>query len=54
MEDSLRFGKYKDWAVEDVIDHDPGYLEWAIENNVIELDSDAYETLQIEVRSREE
>ena len=24
----MRFGKYKGWLIEDVLDHDPQYLEW--------------------------
>ena len=35
--DKLDFGKYKDMTVEDVIDEDPGYIQWAVANTALDL-----------------
>lgn len=38
--DSFRFGKYKHMLVEQVIERDPGYIAWCIENDVVEFHDD--------------
>jgi hypothetical protein len=31
LSDKLTFGKYKGYTIEDVLEDDPNYLEWAID-----------------------
>lgn len=31
LEDKLAFGKYKGYLIEEIIDDDPNYIEWAID-----------------------
>ena len=42
LTDDIPFGKYINEMVEDVITKDPTYFRWAIENDVVELDDEAY------------
>lgn len=28
LKDEIKFGKYKGWKVEDIVYHQPGYIEW--------------------------
>ena len=39
------FGKYKGDKVEDVIDNDPSYMAWMVENDVASLSSEVVESL---------
>jgi hypothetical protein len=32
LDDILNFGKYKNWTIQEVIDENPDYLAWAIDN----------------------
>lgn len=43
---TLKFGKYKNRRINDIIEEDPKYLEWAVNDNVILLDDEAYTELQ--------
>ena len=45
--DRLRFGKYKDEFIEDVIIEEPEYIQWCVENldNFL-LSNDLYKALQ--------
>lgn len=36
----IKFGKYKDKPIGDIINTDKNYLVWAVENNIIELDEE--------------
>lgn len=42
LQHELPFGKYEGHTVEEVIAEDPSYINWAIENDIIELDDEAY------------
>lgn len=46
LTDILKFGKYKNYTLEDVIVSDPRYMMWACDNNIVELDNHAYLLLQ--------
>lgn len=35
--DKLPFGKHKSKTLDEIIDVDPGYLKWAVLNNVLKL-----------------
>ena len=44
--DSLfTFGKHEDELLEDVIDNDPDYMEWLVENEVVPLAPDVMDHL---------
>jgi hypothetical protein len=43
LEDTILFGKYKGEIIEDIIDHDIGYINYLIEEQMLELDNKAYE-----------
>ena len=34
LDSIFKFGKYKDCEVEDIIEDDPGYIRWLMENEV--------------------
>lgn len=42
LDDSMPFGKYRGDPLWLVIDTDPGYISWCIENTDLELDNEAY------------
>lgn len=42
LQDRLPFGKYKGCTVDSIIAKDVDYLSWAINNQIIELDNNAY------------
>lgn len=46
LEDTFPFGKYKGEQIEDVIEDDPSYLEWVVENDVFNLDEDVIKVLE--------
>ena len=39
LDDRFAFGRHKGKLVEDVLNDDPAWLLWAIENEVIEVDA---------------
>lgn len=43
LEDTVLFGKYKGETIHDIIDHDIGYVDYLIEEQMFELDNKAYE-----------
>ncbi len=45
MEDELGFGKHKGKTVAEVLDEDPSYIKWAIENNVTAFDDEVLDEL---------
>lgn len=45
LEDVFTFGKHKGNQLEDVIDDDPGYIEWCVENDVVNFDEEALELI---------
>lgn len=45
LNDVLTFGKHKDKVVRDAMCDDPRWFDWAVEENVIELNNDAYKEL---------
>jgi hypothetical protein len=45
LEGTLKFGKYKGQQVEDVVEDDPGYIRWLVENTDTHFDDEVLETL---------
>ncbi len=43
LADVLTFGKYRGKTVGEVIDLNPGYILWLVDENVIEMPEDMYE-----------
>ena len=41
LDDKLTFGKYKGYAIREVIRKDPDYVAWACDEDIIELDEEA-------------
>lgn len=42
LDDTFRFGKYKDRYLWEVMDLDVDYITWAIENLDLQLDNEAF------------
>ena len=50
LKDKLTFGKYKGQSVDEVIDNDPDYLAWAVEEiDWFKLDEEADKKLVAEI-----
>jgi len=45
LESIFTFGKHKNQQVADVIEDDPDYIRWVVENNVIEFDEETLELI---------
>lgn len=45
LEDIFKFGKHKGHQLEDVIHDDPGYIEWLVEEGVVEFDNESLELI---------
>lgn len=45
LDDLFSFGKHKGNQVEDVIEDDPGYIAWVVENGVCEFDEEVLELI---------
>ena len=52
IDDKMTFGKYKGKEIGEIIDDDPSYLEWAVQNTHLELDTQASDLLTRELRAR--
>lgn len=46
--DEMGFGKHRSDLVIDVIKNDTSYMTWLIENNIVELDNEAFAEYQKE------
>ena len=52
LEDTLPLRKHKGEQIAEVIENDPKYMEWAVQNVPwFELSYEAYEELQIQLQS---
>ena len=51
LDSTLSFGKYKLFTVRDVIYEDPQYLDWCIDEQLIELDNTAFVALQTKLKN---
>lgn len=47
----MTFGKYRGLTVEEVIEEDPDYIEWAMDEAGIELDQEAADKLDYMVNA---
>lgn len=45
LDDAFGFGKYKGEQVEDVIEDDPRYIAWCVENDIVEFDEEVMELI---------
>jgi len=54
FEDLINFGKYKGQTVEDVIDKDPQYIEWALEEEILKLKPRVISYLQDKLEDTEQ
>lgn len=45
LETTLGFGKYRGWTVDQVLDENPGYISWCLDQRIFALDDDADEAL---------
>jgi len=45
LDDCFVFGKHVGEQLEDVIEDDPGYIEWCCENQVVSFDEEALELI---------
>lgn len=46
LEDTFRFGKHKGHQLEDVIEDDPDYVRWCVENDIVDFDNEAQELIE--------
>ena len=42
-DDVMTFGKYRGKPVGWITEHDPGYIVWLVENNIVDCDKEIYE-----------
>lgn len=48
LEDKLDFGKHKGKSIDWILDNEPTYIEWCIENiTKFELDNETYEDYEV-------
>ena len=45
LDDLFNFGKHEGSQVEDIIEDDPGYIEWLVTNEVVEFDEETLERI---------
>lgn len=45
LDDIFSFGKHKGDQVEDVIEDDPSYIEWLVEETIVEFDEETLELI---------
>jgi len=45
LEETFKFGKHKGRQVEDVIEDDPDYIEWCVQESVVDFDEEASELI---------
>lgn len=45
LDSMFTFGKYEGYILEDVIDDDPSYMEFLVENDVVSLSSEVMDRL---------
>ena len=45
LESVFTFGKHKDQQVEDVIEDDPKYIAWLVENDIADFDEETLELI---------
>lgn len=45
LQDEFTFGKHRGQQLEDVIEDDPGYIEWCVGNDIVEFEEDALERI---------
>ena len=41
LNDKLTFGKYRTWTIDQVLDTEPSYIEWAITERIFVLNEEA-------------
>lgn len=46
LEDEFKFGKHKGHQLEDVIEDDPDYIRWCVENDIVDFDNEAQELIE--------
>ena len=46
LTDTLEYGQYKGWTIKAIIDQNPGYIQWRMDNRRFLLDNEAYQYLQ--------
>ena len=46
LEDKIRFGKYKEEEIGDIIDFDIAYMDYLVEEQIIELNNEVWEYYQ--------
>lgn len=45
LDDEFTFGKHRERQVEDVIEDDPSYIAWLVENDKVEFDEEVLELI---------
>ena len=46
LDDEMTFGKHKGKQVEDLVEDDPSYIRWLVENAGTEFDNETLEALE--------
>ena len=46
LDDAVRFGKWKGRTVREAVDAEPGYFAWALRENLVEFDDEAFRYYQ--------
>jgi len=45
LDDIFTFGKHRGEQLEDVIEDDPDYIEWLVQDRIVEFDEEALELI---------
>lgn len=45
-EDVMTFGKFKGKTIGEIVDEQPSYIMWLVENEIVECDDEIYEDVQ--------
>lgn len=46
LTDTLEYGQYKGYTIKAVIDTNPGYIQWRMDNRRFLLDDEAYQYME--------
>jgi hypothetical protein len=49
LDDELNFGKFRGFTILQLIETEPSYLRWAMEQKIIELDNEAFRSFQEQI-----
>ena len=52
LDSEIKFGKYEGSTIEWILDNDTGYIDYMLNEQIIELDNEAYEYYKTEMKQQ--